>query len=402
MRVLVNAGPWLEVPPGGYGGIENVIATLVPELRALGARVVLATIRTSTLEADDYIWTLDEPHLSEVAQPYNRTVGVAMAHMHAVSAALRDRGASADGRAARSGGAHRLGPIDVVHDHLEVVGPAMFGAMGAQCPPVLQTLHWDLAKHGDFYRSFDGGARVGFAAVSRAQLDHAPANLRRQTLGVVPLGVPAPTPPPAPPSTPDSVPRSPGPVVVLARITRDKGQDIAIRACRRAGVPLVLAGPVAGIGDRDELECRLRDRSDPLHEHPDVAYYRAEVAPHLEDPTVRWVGSVAGEEKERLLAGARALLAPVRWCEPGATAVVEALTRGVPVVATALGAHTTLVDHGVTGFLADDEIALAQHLGELDSIDRDACRRAASRWTPREMACAYLRLYERLIARSRR
>ena len=30
MTVLVNAGPWLSVPPPGYGGIENVIGALVP------------------------------------------------------------------------------------------------------------------------------------------------------------------------------------------------------------------------------------------------------------------------------------------------------------------------------------------------------------------------------------
>ena len=36
MKVLMNAGPWLPVPPHGYGGIENVVATLVPELRRLG------------------------------------------------------------------------------------------------------------------------------------------------------------------------------------------------------------------------------------------------------------------------------------------------------------------------------------------------------------------------------
>ena len=40
MRVLVNAGPWLPVPPLGYGGIENVVATLVPELRRLGFDVL--------------------------------------------------------------------------------------------------------------------------------------------------------------------------------------------------------------------------------------------------------------------------------------------------------------------------------------------------------------------------
>ena len=48
----MNAGPWLAVPPAGYGGIESVVATLVPELRALGVRVVLATVAASTVEAD--------------------------------------------------------------------------------------------------------------------------------------------------------------------------------------------------------------------------------------------------------------------------------------------------------------------------------------------------------------
>jgi hypothetical protein len=34
--VLMNTGPWLPVPPDGYGGIENVVAALVPELRKAG------------------------------------------------------------------------------------------------------------------------------------------------------------------------------------------------------------------------------------------------------------------------------------------------------------------------------------------------------------------------------
>ena len=51
--VLMNAGPWLPVPPDGYGGIENVIAALVPELRRQGIRVLLATVAGSTLPADE-------------------------------------------------------------------------------------------------------------------------------------------------------------------------------------------------------------------------------------------------------------------------------------------------------------------------------------------------------------
>ena len=36
-----------------YGGIENVVAALVPELRRRGIRVLLATVARSTLPADE-------------------------------------------------------------------------------------------------------------------------------------------------------------------------------------------------------------------------------------------------------------------------------------------------------------------------------------------------------------
>lgn len=372
--VLVNAGPWLPVPPTGYGGIETVVATLVPELRRAGVRVVLATVGTSTLDADGHVLALPEGHLSEVAAPYNRVSGVTHAYMHAVTTALRDL------------------DVDLVHDHLEVVGPAVLGAMGTAAPPVLQTLHWDLRKHPDFYRTFDGRGRVRFAAVSQSQLDRAPRRLQEQTLGVVPLAAPLPEPYDGPTAPGDHV-------LVLARITRDKGQDTAARIARAAGVPLVLAGPVAGIGDPEELERRLADGS--LAGQPDAVYWREEVAPLVDGDTVRWVGGVAGAEKERLLRTARALLAPNRWPEPGATGVVEALFRGVPVVATPQGVLPSLVEHGVTGYLADDEESLARHLGELDRIDPDACRAAAAPWTPAAMAASYLDLYDRLLKENR-
>lgn len=374
--VLVNAGPWLPVPPPGYGGIETVVATLVPELRRAGLRVVLATVGTSTLEADDHVLALPEGHLPEVAAPYNRSSGVAHAYMHAVVEALPDL------------------DVDLVHDHLEVVGPAVLGAMGRAAPPTLQTLHWDLRKHPDFYRTFDGHGRVRFAAVSRSQLDRAPRRLREQTLGVVPLAAPPPPPYDGP------APSADGHVVVLARITRDKGQDTAIRVARAAGVPLVLAGPVAGINDPEELDRRLADGS--LAGHPDAAYWCDEVAPLVDGDRVRWVGGVAGAEKERWLRTARALLAPNRWPEPGATGVVEALARGIPVVGTSLGVLPSLVTSGRTGYLADDEDELARCLGLLDRLDPDDCRAAAAPWSPAAMAGHYLDLYDLLLKEASR
>jgi len=377
LTVLVNAGPWLPVPPGGYGGIENVVATLVPELRRLGVRVVLATVGASTLEADGYVRTLPTGRLERITAPYNQSSGIAHAHMAHVVAALR---------ADRS--------IDLVHDHLEVVGPAVLAAMGNAAPPVLQTLHWDMRKHAEFYESFDGGGRVFFAGVSTSQVERAPAQLRRQVLGAVPLAVPP------PPALLPAAERG-GYALVLARITRDKGQDVAVRVCRRAGSPLVLAGPVAGVEDPDELRRRLADPLDPLHADPDVAFWREEVEPHVDGDLVRWVGGVSGTVKERWLQGAAALLTPIRWAEPGATVVVEALARGIPVVGTPLGVLPSLVRDGVTGVLADDEEGLAAGLSRAQRLDAAACRESVAAWTPEAMAQSYLQLYRRVVALAR-
>jgi len=376
LTVLMNAGPWLPVPPTGYGGIEAVVATLVPELRKSGVSVVLATVGPSELAADGYVRPLAEPRFEHVAAPYNQVSGISHAHMYGVVAALRENPG-----------------IDLVHDHLEVVGPAVLSAMGDAAPPTLQTLHWDLTKHADFYSTFDGGGRIGFAAVSQSQLDRAPAKLREQTVGVVPLAVP--------PPQRMSVEQGDH-ALVLARITRDKGQDIAARVCLRADVPLVLAGPVAGIGDPAELERRLADSDTALASHPDVRYYLEDVAPLVDGTRVVWVGGVAGTEKEQLLQSARVLLAPNRWAEPGATGVVEALVRGVPVIGTSLGVLPSLIQHGVTGYLAETEEELAGYVGQVGSIDPFACRAAASAWSPAAMAEKYLQLYERMIEKGAR
>jgi glycosyltransferase involved in cell wall biosynthesis len=177
--------------------------------------------------------------------------------------------------------------------------------------------------------------------------------------------------------------------LVLARITRDKGQDIAARVCLRAGVPLVLAGPVAGIGDPAELERRLADGDTALAAHPDVRYYLEDVAPLVDGTRVVWVGGVAGTAKEQLL-------------QPGATGVVEALVRGVPVIGTPLGVLPSLIQHGVTGYLAETEEELAGYVGQVGSIDPFACRAAASAWSPAAMAEKYLQLYERMIEKGAR
>ncbi|MEV5894638.1 glycosyltransferase [Nonomuraea fuscirosea] len=372
MKVLVNAGPWLDVPPAGYGGIENVVATLVPALRERGVHVVLASVGSSGLEVDELISAYDEGQFAELQKPYNQVMGIAHAHLARVAAELR-----------------RRDDIDLVHDHVEVVGPAVLSALGG--PPVLHTLHWDLRKHPAFYGAFPPGIAVN--GVSESQIARAPDALRAAALGSIHLATPMADP---------LAGREPRVergehLMVMGRVCALKGQHVAARICQKLGLPLVLAGPVSGRDTAAELDVVAQNPYHPLHSHPDVRYHLDQVTPYLDGDLVRWVGAVGGQKRDDLYASARAALFPIQWDEPGGTAVVEAMALGVPPVGLRRGCLPELIDHGRTGFLADSEEELAEWLLRLDELDPEECRREARRrFTPSVMADRYLELYERL------
>ena len=374
--VLINAGPWLSVPPVGYGGIENIIATLIPQLRRHGVRVILATVGRSTIEVDDQISVFDEPQFAHIAEPYNDVVGIAAAHLQRIAAELL-----------------RRSDIDLVHDHMEVVGPSVLAAMGAGRPPVLHTLHWDLAKHRAFYSGFDGHEQFHVNGVSAAQLQRAPERLRHHSLGHVHLATPL-----AQDATRRPAPGKKNHLVLVARITPKKGQHIAARLAQQFGWQLVLAGPVGPYTTPERLD------ADPhADRYADVRYWRKAVAPHVDGVQVRWIGNATGMERDHYVATARATLFPVCWDEPGGTAIIESLALGTPVVGFRRGCLPELIEPG-TGLLAEfgDEAALARLIADIDTLNPARCREAAERhFAPAVMAAAYLELYDRCIAGSR-
>jgi glycosyltransferase involved in cell wall biosynthesis len=190
-------------------------------------------------------------------------------------------------------------------------------------------------------------------------------------------------------------------VLVLSRLCEAKGIDIALRACRAAGVRLVLAGPVGGQPDRAALEAALADPASPVRGYPDVRWFLDHVAPQIDGARVRWIGSVSGTEKADLLRRSRAVLFPIRWEEPGGTAVCEALAAGTPVVAMARGCLPSLVESRRTGYLAEDEAAFTAALGRLADLDPQLCvATARSRFSPEVMADGYERLYAELLRRA--
>jgi glycosyltransferase involved in cell wall biosynthesis len=77
-------------------------------------------------------------------------------------------------------------------------------------------------------------------------------------------------------------------------------------------------------------------------------------------------------------------------------AMVESLACGTPVVSSASGAAPEIVEHGVSGFLGDSDDELVAALGEVERIDRHACRqRVAEHFSVERMVSGYVDVYER-------
>ena len=75
---------------------------------------------------------------------------------------------------------------------------------------------------------------------------------------------------------------------------------------------------------------------------------------------------------------AGALLMPIRWPEPFGLVMTEAMACGTPVIAFPEGSASELVLDGEgTGFVVEDEQAMAEAIGRLGEIDPERCRESA-------------------------
>lgn len=81
-------------------------------------------------------------------------------------------------------------------------------------------------------------------------------------------------------------------------------------------------------------------------------------------PAVTFRGWVNPGDVERELVDAWALVAPSLWAEPLGLVAVEAIVRGLPVIASGSGGFGETVEHGISGLLFPngDEPELLQHL----------------------------------------
>ena len=339
LRVAMLAPPWISVPAPGYGGVESVVSSLTESLVRRGHAVTLFCAPGSVSRAD-VVTVLDNSHPDEIERSLYEVDHVGQAFDEIDFATSGDS-------------------FDVIHDHCGFTALAMANRIET---PLVHTLHGPFtADTTAFYARH--GHKAALVGISRAQLSSAPP-------GLGPI---------------DSIPnpidlrawplqeRKGDYLLWVGRMTPEKGPHRAIAAARAVDAPLVLAGVI---------------------QPGQQAFFDREVAPHVDGERVRFVGEVGGPAKHSLFAGARGLLMPIRWNEPFGMVMVEALACGTPVIAFPEGAVRELVIDGKTGFLVDDERAMAAAVGKLPRIDAHACRAWVSQHCDVDVvAAAYERIY---------
>jgi glycosyltransferase involved in cell wall biosynthesis len=118
------------------------------------------------------------------------------------------------------------------------------------------------------------------------------------------------------------------------------------------------------------------------------------VKPLLGHPLIDYVGEIEEGEKDDFIGGARALLFPIDWPEPFGLVMIEALACGTPVISYPGGAVPEVLEHGVTGFIVNDQQQAIAAARRIDRIDRRRCRESfEQRFTAGVMAERYLQVY---------
>jgi glycosyltransferase involved in cell wall biosynthesis len=343
MRIAQIAPLTESVPPRLYGGTERVVSFLTEQLVAMGHDVTLFASGDSRTSAELVsMWPCAlrfDPSLRDAIAP----------HMLMLEQVC-----------------NRAHEFDVLHCHLDYWPFALFSR---QATPFLTTLHGrlDLPELRPVYDCFP---EVPLVSISDSQREPLP---KANFVATIHHGLPEDL------LTPQPV--APRYLAFLGRICPEKRPDRAIRIARQAGIPLKIAAKVDRV---------------------DEAYFREVIEPMIDGTSVELIGEISDAEKPAFLSGAIALLVPIDWPEPFGLVMIEAMACGTPVIAFNRGSVPEIIEHGVSGFIVEDEAEAVTAVGRVDDLSRRVVRRRfETRFSAERMAEDYLALYRRLAVRTR-
>lgn len=269
------------------------------------------------------------------------------------------------------------GNYDIIHLHLSSQTDLMILPFISQLKkPYLMTVHghfpYDVYSHfDDFYFSYYG-KNISAVAISKTMQDYLPKTIKCD--GYVYNGMDV-----------RSMTFNPDPgsyYAWIGRIVPAKGLHHAVNVARATGEKLIFAGT---LNKNNENGC--------------LDYFKEKIEPYIDGKQIIYLGEADFEMKNKLFAGAKAFLNPIDWVEPFGMVMIEAMACGTPVISFAKGAARELVKDGKTGFLVRDESEMIEAMGNIESIDRAACRaHVLENFSAEASAMRYLQMFRKKIA----
>lgn len=331
-----------RVPPAGYGGTERIVGALVVELAKRGHDV------TTFASGDSIVPGTLVPVVPKALRP-SGFGGDPWPHFCAEMLEVLAR----------------EDDFDLIHIHLEWANVLLARAAHT---PVVGTFHGRIdAPIGLDVMRHDVG---GMVAISRAQARTYPD---MRWAGVVHNGLDL-------SGAPFEQQRNDD-LVFVGRVAPEKGIVEAIEIARLAGRQLRIA---AKVGTKPD----------------ERAYHENVFLPALAKSDAEYLGEVSTQDRDRLIAGAYALVMPGSWPEPFGLVAIESLACGTPVLARRVGALPEIVREGADGFFGDDAAQLAFLVDRVAGLDREEIHRSVlERFSAARMADDYERIYARRIQR---
>ena len=341
LRIAITADPYLPVPPRLYGGIERVVALLVSGLVRRGHQVTLIAHPDSQTPAALIGYGVP-PHTGAVAR---------VSELFQVGSAL----------------VRLCARLDIIHSfgRLAALAPVLPMRAVKKIQNYQRPVPW-IGVRRAARLSGDSILFTGCSTSLYASRNGAAGGTRWRTVFncVDPSSYVAVT----------SVPPD-APLAFLGRIERIKGTHTAIEIAKASGRSLVIAGNIA-----------------------DPKYFRSDVAPHLDNRAISYIGEVDDAAKSRLLGASAALLMPVEWDEPFGIVMAEAFACGTPVIGFARGSVSEVVRDGINGFVVGNAAEARQAIERLHHLDREAVRRdCEERFSCDAIVRAYEDIYREAI-----
>jgi glycosyltransferase involved in cell wall biosynthesis len=337
MKIALVAPPFIAVPPRRYGGTELFVAELATHLQKAGVGVVVYANGASTVPVE-MRWIFPDEDW-----PIADSVDASLKGLAHTSWAVKDASAEAD----------------VIH--LNSAPGVSFSRFVST--PMVYTVHHAFEQPAtEYYKIFPD---VFYVTISDFQRFSLPLPRIRTIHHGIDFG-------------PYQLQESKQDYMAfLGRIAPQKGTHLAVEIAKKSNIPLKIAG---------EIQPIFKD------------YWEATVQPHIDGKFIEYVGEVGGEEKNRLLGNARAMLFPIQWDEPFGLVLIESMACGTPVLAMPGGSVSEIVKEGVSGHVRNTVDELAHCAKNLQFDPKQVRSYVEKGFSAKRMVEDYMQLYQDVIS----